>query len=199
MRTMCALVLVGALALTACSSLEGDGNVVTESRTVADFDTVDADNGVTVILTVDPTVNGDVVLEVTTDSNIQEILTTTVSGTELSVSTDRNGGVTPSGPFDVSGTTAIVRTVSADNGAEIRLLGSVGDVTLSANSGADVDAQAIEAVNVIVNADNGAKISVCATGAVTGNAKNGADVAVLCGGSFSGVETSDGGTVSSTP
>ena len=86
------------------------------------------------ILTVDPTVSGDVVLEVTTDSNIQEFLTTTVSGAELSVSTDRNGGVTPSGPFDVSGTIAIVRAVSADNGAEVRLSGSVGDVTLSATA-----------------------------------------------------------------
>ena len=45
MRTMCALVLVGSLALAACSSLEGNGNVRTESRTVADFDAVDANNG----------------------------------------------------------------------------------------------------------------------------------------------------------
>ena len=199
MRTICALALVGALALTACTCLEGNGNVDTESRTVADFDTVDANNGVTVILTVDPTVSGDVVLEVTTDSNLQEFLTTTVSGMELSVSTDHSGGVTPSGPFDVSGTAAIVRAVSADNGAEVRLSGADGDVTLSANSGADINAQAIEAFNVVVNADDGAKISVCATGTVTGNAKNGADVTVLCGGSFGGVKSSDGGTVTSTP
>jgi len=197
MRTTAVLVLAGALVLAACSALEGNGNVDTENRTVAEFDAVDADNGVTVVLTVDPTVSGDVVLEVTTDSNLQEFLTTTVSGTELSVSTDRNGGVTPSGPFDVSATVAIVRAASADNGAEVRLLGAGGDVTLSADGGADIDAQALEAINVIVNADNGAKISVCATGTVTGNANNGADVTVLCGGTFGAVETSDGGTISS--
>jgi len=199
MRTMWTLVLVGALALTACSSIEGNGNVETESRTVANFEAVDANNGVTVILTVDPTANGDVVLEVTTDSNIHEFLTTTVSGAKLSVSTDRNGGVTPSGPFDVSGTSAIVRAVSADNGAKVRLSGSVGDVTLSADSGADIDAQAIEVANVTIDADNGAQISVCASGTATGEVKNGARLKVLCGGSTSGVETSGGGTVSVAP
>jgi|GEM_PF-6617029 len=196
MRASVAMVLMGALALTACSSLEGDGNVSTEIRTVNDFDAVDATNGVSVVLSIDSTASGDVALEVTTDSNIQEFLTTTVSGTELTVTTDRAGGVTPSRSFDVSGTVAIIRAVSADDGAEVTLLGPVDDVTLAANGGAVIDAQKMGAVNVNVNADNGAKISICVTGAVIGHAKNGADVTIFCGGDLSGVETSDGGTVS---
>lgn len=173
MRWKAALFLMGTLALAGCgSSLEGSGDVVTETRTVADFIAVDADNGVRVLLTVDPTAAGDVALAVITDSNLQEFLTTEVSGTRLSVSTDRNGGVTPTGAFDVSATVAVI-----------------GDVS--------VDDETLEASTVIVEADNGAQISVCATGAVTGEVKNGAILAVFCGGNVDGVKTSDGGAISS--
>ncbi len=198
MRWKAALFLMGTLALAGCgSSLEGSGDVVTETRTVADFIAVDADNGVRVLLTVDPTAAGDVALAVITDSNLQEFLTTEVSGTRLSVSTDRNGGVTPTGAFDVSATVAVIGDVSVDDGAQLEITGTLGAVTLSATNGAQVDGEALEASTVIVEADNGAQISVCATGAVTGEVKNGAILAVFCGGNVDGVKTSDGGAISS--
>jgi hypothetical protein len=65
--------MLGALTLPACSdSLEGDGDAVTETHTVSDFDVIHADNGVHVVLTVDSAATGDPILSVTTDSNLQE-------------------------------------------------------------------------------------------------------------------------------
>jgi len=194
------LAIFGALILAACSgSLEGNGDVVTETRTVSDFDVVRADNGVQVSLALDPAATGDVVLTVATDSNLQEFLITEVTGSTLRVAPDRSGGVTPSGAFDVSGSVDIVTDVSVDNGAQVEIAGSLSDVTLYADNGAQIDGEQLETTTATIDADNGAQISVCVSGAVTGEVKNGARLVVLCGGSNSGVETSDGGTISAAP
>ena len=201
MRRTAFLVLLGAVALAACdgsTSLQGNGDGVTETRTVADFDAVDADNGVRVFLAVDPNATGEVVLEVTTDSNLQEFLTTKVSGGRLTVTANRVGGIRPTQGFEVSGTVAAMEDVSVDNGARVEVTGSVGSATLSADNGAHLDAGAFEAATVEVDADNGAQVTVCATEEVSGEVTNGADLTVLCGGSMR-VNSSDGGRVSSSP
>jgi hypothetical protein len=195
------LILVGVLALAACDesiSLQGNGDLVTETRNVSDFDALRANNGVHVVITVDSTATGDVALEVTTDSNLQEFLTTKVSGNKLTVSSNRFGGVTPTGGFDVLGSVAAIDDVSVDNGARVEITGSAGNVTLSANNGAQLDAGAFEAATVEVDADNGAQMTVCATEEVSGEVTNGANLTVLCGGSMR-VNSSDGGSVSSSP
>jgi len=77
MKWAIALVGLWIPALTACDDyLEGNDDMVTENRTVAEFDAVDASNGVDVFLTVDPSPVEDVVLAVTTDPNLQKFLTT---------------------------------------------------------------------------------------------------------------------------
>ena len=199
-RSLFLVIVLLVLGGSACSgSLEGNGDVVTETRTVSDFDIVRADNGVQVSLAVDPAATGDVVLTVTTDSNLQEFLITEVTGSTLRVAPDRSGGVTPSGAFDASGTVDIVTDVSVDNGAQVEIAGSLSDVTLSADNGAQLDGEKLETTTATIDADNGAKISVCLSGTATGEVKNGANLKVLCGGNTSGVETSDGGAVSVAP
>ena len=195
-----ALAIVGTLTLTACSgSLEGDGDVVTETRSVSDFDAIHADNGVQVSLTVDSTATGDPDLSVTTDSNLQEFLSAKVTGSTLTISSNRSGGVRPSGAFDVSSTVDFITDVSVDNGARLDVTGSLSDVTLSADNGAQLDGDTLEAATVVVDANNGAQISVCATETVSGKVRNGARVTVRCGGDVGSVTTSGGGRVSSAP
>lgn len=48
----------------------------------------------------------------------------------------------------------------------------------------------------MIDANNGAQSAVCVSTAVSGKGKNGRQLMVPCGGSITGVETSDGGTVS---
>ena len=183
--------------VAACGgSVTGDGDVVVRSRTVEPFETVSANNGVGVRITIDPSVSGPVVLEVTTDANLQELLHTEVRASALSV-TVNGDRPRPSGPFDVAAVVARLTEISADNGAEVEVTGSVAAVMLSANNGANV--HGLEVVTVEVDADNGASVAVCVTGAVTGTVTNGASLTVLCGGDSGGVETSDGGSVSQAP
>ncbi len=194
-------ILLGVLVLAACDdsiSLQGNGDVVTETRTVSEFDRVSANNGVRVFLTIDPAVAGDVTLEATTDSNLQEFLTTKVSGSKLTVTSNRIGGVTPTGGFEVSGSVAVIEDVSVDNGARVEISGSGGDVTLSVNNGAHLAAGAFEVTTIEVDAANGAQLTVCATEEISGEVTSGADLTVLCGGSIR-VNTSGGGQVTSSP
>lgn len=196
------LILLGGLVLAACvgstSSLQGNGDGTTETRTVSEFDSVQADNGVRVVLTIDATATGEVDLEVTTDSNLQEFLTTKVSSSRLSVSSDRIGGVTPTQGFDVTATVAAIEDVSVDNGARVEITGSVAELTLSVNNGAHFNGKAFEATTVDVDIDNGAQATICATGEVTGEVTNGAQLTVHCGGNTR-VDTSDGGSVTLLP
>jgi hypothetical protein len=200
MRRLALLILVGAVVVSACatSSLEGNGDVVAENRTVSAFDTVRADNGVEVVLTIDPLATGDAALAVTTDSNLQEFLATEVSDNTLQTSPDRDGGVTSTGGFEVSGTIGAIVEASADNGAQTEITGATGDLTLSANNGAKVDGSTLEATTAAIEADNAGEVTVCATGTVSGAVDNGAELIVLCAGSTDGVETSNGGKVSTT-
>ena len=98
--------------------------------------------------------------------------------------------------LEVAGTVARLIDVSTNDGAQAVLTGSGDAVTLSANNGARIHAEGFAVTTAAVTADNGARTTVCATGAVTGDVTNGADLVVRCGGTISGVSTSNGGTAS---
>jgi len=99
----------------------------------------------------------------------------------------------------VTGTVAAITDISVDNGANLELVGVGAAATLTADNGAQLDGNGFEVTTATVNVDNGGQLSLCATGTVTGDVGNGASLTVRCGGSTSGVETSNGGSVSSTP
>jgi hypothetical protein len=181
-----------AAGLAACSDLEGNGEIVTQTRTVAGFSAVDAENGVRVILTVDPDAAGDVDLAVTTDSNLQNRLTTNVSGGALRVTVQRTA---PGSEFEVVATISSLADISASNGAIVVVTGAASDLTLSASDGAIIMGEDLAVSTVEVDGANGALITICASGQVTGELTNGAILTVLCGGSVTGVETSNGGIV----
>lgn len=193
----CAVVLA---AFAACgdSLVEGDGDVVTETRSVEEFSALRVSNGAEVVLAVDPSMTGEVDLAVTTDSNLLEFVTTEVSDETLRASIDSGGEVNSTRGFEITGTVATVRSVEADDGGEASIEGSVSTITLDANNAGRINGEALEVGDVEVDADNGASVTVCATGTVTGTVTNGADVVVMCGGNVSAVETSNGGTISAS-
>ena len=190
--------VVAATTLVACSgALQGNGDVATETRTVSEFEALDADDGVRVYLTIDEDATGDVDLEVTTDSNLMEFLKTSVSGQTLRVGPERSGGVRTDEGFEVTGTIAALSEVVINNGAQVTITGSSTEVKLIADNGAWVHGETLEGDIVKVDVDNGAHVTVCVVGTVTGVVDNGAQLTVDCGGDASGVNTSNGGKVSS--
>ena len=190
--------VVAATTLVACTApLQGNGDVATETRTVSEFEALDADDGARVFLTIDEDATGDVELEVVTDSNLMEYLKTRVSGQTLRVSPERPGGVRTDEGFEVSGTIAALSEVVVNNGAQATITGSSTEVKLTADNGAWIHGEAFEGDTVKVDVDNGAHVTVCVVGTVTGDVDNGAELTVDCGGDASGVTTSNGGRVSS--
>ncbi|MEE9178870.1 MAG: DUF2807 domain-containing protein, partial [Acidimicrobiia bacterium] len=191
--------LVVAMTLVACtnSALHGNGDVVSETRTVSEFDAIDADDGASVFLTIDEGATGDVQLEVVTDSNLMQFLKTSVSGETLRVVPQRRGGVRTSEGFKVSATIAALSGVEVSNGAHATITGTSAEVTLTADAGAWIHGEAFEADSATVDVNNGAHVTVCVSGSVTGEVDNGAELIVACGGNVSGVSTSNGGKVSS--
>jgi hypothetical protein len=191
--------IVLATTLASCdeSPVEGDSDVVTETRSVEEFSALRVENGAEVVLTVDPAASGEVDLAVTTDSNLLEFVTTEVSGETLQVSIDSDGEVNSTQGFEIVGTVGGLSDVEANNGGEATITASASTITLKAANAGRINGESLEAQNVEVEADNGATVTVCATGTVTGAVTNGADVIVLCGGNVNAVETSNGGTISS--
>ena len=190
--------VVAATTLVACTAtLQGNGDVATETRTVSEFEALDADDGARVFLTIDEDATGDVELEVVTDSNLMEFLKTSVSGETLRVVPERPGGVRTDEGFEVSGTIAALSEVVVNNGAHATITGSSAVLNLTADNGAWVHGEDLEGDTVTVDVDNGAHVTVCVAGRVTGDVDNGAELTVECGGDASGVTTSNGGKVSS--
>ncbi len=183
-----------AFALAACSEedLVGNGQITTVTRSVPNFDTVKAENGVHVILAVDPSADGDVSLDVTTDSNLHERLVTIVSGRTLTASV--RGGSTSRG-FEIAATVAALRELSVSNGAVATLSGEVSGIGITAANGGIVAARGLVATTADVDAANGAVLTICVTGTVTGTVANGAVLTVACGGNIDAVRSDNAGIV----
>jgi hypothetical protein len=200
MRILPALLIASSLALAvACGEskgVEGSGEVIAETRTVAEFDGVRADNGVIVTLNVDPEASGEIELEISSDSNLLQYLHVEVAnGTLLATVEGPSGGARSTAGFQVAATTAALRSISANNGAEVEVSGTGPTLELDFDNGAVADADGYKVETAKVSADNGAAVAVCASNSLQGKVNNGAVVTVTCGGSTTDLETSNGGLI----
>lgn len=151
---------LGAAALTvagcgviAFQGIEGSGNVVKESRDVAEFSEMKVSNNIEV----DYTVGDEVALDVEADDNLMEILTTEVKGGVLVIKTEKNYEssdtirVVVTGPslekLDVSGASQVKVSgqeadrfdVSASGASEVEIVGRSGKVTAEASGASKVN------------------------------------------------------------
>jgi hypothetical protein len=199
--------------VTGCVLVRGSGDLATEQRTVAPFTAVEARDGTEVDLYVDPALEGDVTLEVSTDDNLLSKLITEVRGgtlvvdTEGSLSTRLGLMVTGDVPLldAVTGRDGAVLSVdhlsgervdaTVSDGAVVRVEGAVGRLVVDASDGGVLEADRLTADTAEVDVRDGAVANVCVTGQVTGTVSDGGVLEVSCGGSTGGVKVSDGGAV----
>ncbi len=205
--------------IVACEPVEGEGEVLTEARTVEAFVEAQSNNGIALELVVDaeeadPEGLAEVALEVAAQENLLPLIDTEVVDDRLRV--DVSQAISADAAPRVTGTVSSLRFVGANNGAAVEVRGLEGaNLSLDANNGgtvrasgdvlqlvieadnaAAIDASELPAVDATVAANNGAAVVVCASGAVTGTVDNGASLEVQCGGTTSGVTASNGGSVS---
>ena len=180
------------IALSGCG-VPGDGILAEETRTVAAFSAVSANNGVQLDLIIDPEVTGEVDLHLSAESNLLELITAEVIAGTLFV--DLSQRVAETLPISLSATTSELGAVDANNGAIVGAVGVADHLALVVNNGASFVGGEFEVETASVDINNGGEATVCATGQATGAVANGAELTVLCGGDASGVKVKSGGAL----
>lgn len=181
----------GTLLLAACGT-SGSGDIVTVTRSVADFERIDVSDGVDVVLVVDPAAEQEVVVEF--DDNLLDQVVTTVEGDTLVVGLDGSVRLFGGGRF-VKITVDEIRSIATSGGADVTGAGEAGVLSIDASGGSDVNLRELEATSVEVDASGGADVALFAGEAVTGSASGGADVSVYGNPTTVDVATSGGANV----
>jgi hypothetical protein len=136
LHSLMALILVAfTLSVISCiPHIRGNGNVVKEERSVSNFEALDVSNGIEVLVTQDSIEK--VVVE--TDSNIQKILRTKVSGGKLNIYLEE--GVTHTRMLRVYVNLKQLKSVETGSGARVKSENKItGDkLRISSSSGSGV-------------------------------------------------------------
>ena len=195
-QVLIGLVLGAAMLLLAGCNLEtGSGNLVTEERDVAGFESVLVSDGIRVVINVEASAGHTV--SVRYDDNLIDNLITRVEGTRLVVEFD--GAVNVAGGRDraVEITMPALELVDASGGASVKATGRVDLYRIRASGGASVLAGELNADDVDVDVSGGASVRVRASSSVTGDASGGASVKVVGSPPSVRVDTSGGASVDS--
>jgi hypothetical protein len=180
------------LVLAACEEVglgigeEGSGNLVTEQRDVAEFNSIDVGSALDLDVTVDPAAAQSVV--VIFDDNLIDKVVTRVSGetlileidgsVNLTGSADRGINVTmkelvsleASGASDVtaSGTTNGFVGLEASGASDVEVSGVTTSYRLDASGASSVDARDLVATDIDVDVSGASSVDLHSTGTVTG-------------------------------
>jgi hypothetical protein len=195
-----AIAFLATVSLSSCmfdinfDQVNGDGNVVTETRNVGDFDQVRGTNGLDVFLT-EGTENK-VMIEA--DENLQPIIETEVRDGKLIITTLENIGrskakkvhitytnltaIEASSGADVEGRSVVKSqslSLSASSGSDLKVEIFSQDVTAQTSSGADITVSG-KAANLYAQASSGSDLNAKNLLVATCEAKasSGADITV---------------------
>ena len=136
LNSLAVLVLVAImLSVVSCSPhIRGNGNVVKEERTVSNFEAIEVSHGIEVLVNQDTFEK--VVVE--TDSNIQKILKTEVSGGTLKIFMEE--GVLHARSLRVYVTVKQLKSVDTGSGAHVKSESKINaaDLKMSSSSGSGI-------------------------------------------------------------
>jgi len=190
MRRLTILLSAG-LVVAACGPA-GSGNIVSESRQVDGFDSIQISGGVDLALTIDDGAERSVI--VVYDDNLQERIITEVEGTTLVVRSRGSFNVVGEGRH-VEVVAPMLDELSASGGSDVDGDGVLESMILDASGGADVDLSDLEVTSMVVNISGGADVTVNVTDQIEGNASGGADLTILGDPANQRVEVSGGAEV----
>lgn len=184
-----------ALAALGACSVSYSGAYDTETRPLADFDSIDAGAGVNVVLKQGPfsvsvrapegkldtvrTEKSGSTLRITHDGNRSNWFFFGWSGSsEVTVTAPSYIAISAGAGADVEGDNLQFGdiTVKVGSGADIELSGACKTIHVSASSGADFNGEDLKCETAEADASSGADIEVFASATGTGHASSGADI-----------------------
>lgn len=166
------IALLGFALLASCGET-GSGNIVTETRDVGSFTSIEVGSGVNVELLIDP--DRDAEVSVTYDDNLLDKVGTDVEGDTLVVGHTGSIRLLGDGRF-VTVVAADIEAIAGSSGANITGSGADEEFSVDASSGANVDLRELNATRVVVDASSGANVSVFASTSALVDASSGANV-----------------------
>ncbi len=164
---------MSALVLSACTT--GSGDIVTEDRTVDDFDRIEISSAVTVELVVEP--GAETTVSVTYDDNLIDRVKTEVRSATLVISLDGSVSTLGGGRF-VSVTVDSLEALEVSGAVELRGSGEVTSYDLAVSGASDVDLRDLAANDVVIEVDGASEVSIWASQSVTGDVSGASDVTV---------------------
>lgn len=171
------VIVVGAMLLVfplaACNP--GSGDLITETRDVGDFDSIEASDAVNVELTVEPGAGTSV--SVTYDDNLIDQIVTEVRGSTLEISIDGNVSTIGGGRF-VAVTVASLDSIEVSGAVDVNGEGQLETYELVASGASDVDFRDLTAVDVTIEISGASDVNLYASGSVTGDVSGASDVTV---------------------
>lgn len=176
-----------------CNLETGSGNLVTEERDVADFDSIQVSDGIRVV--VDVRARAGHTVSVRYDDNLLDNLVTRVEGTTLLVEFDGSVNVASGRNRAVEITMPALELLDASGGASVRATGRVELYRIQASGGASIFAGELNADDVDLDVSGGASARIRATSSVTGDASGGASVKVVGSPPSVRIDTSGGASV----
>ena len=175
MRNLRILVLlaVAALVLSACTT--GSGNIVTEGRTVDDFQRIEIGSAVNVELVVEP--GAKTTVSVTYDDNLIDRVKTEVRSATLVISLDGSVSTLGGGRF-VGVTVDSLEAIEVSGAVDLKGSGEVNTYDLTVSGASDVDLRDLTANEVIIQVEGASEVSIWASQSVTGDVSGASDVTV---------------------
>ncbi len=188
----CLLLIVAACGDT---TIDASGDIRSESREVDAFDRIDAGQGVTVRLVVDP--SAEPAITVNYDENVIDEIFTRVEGDTLRVRLDASVSFSGGGERYVEVITDGLTKLDVTNGANLSASGtaSLAALALEASGGANVDLAALTVDSVDVDLSGGTNVTIRVGGSIEGSASGGANLTILGDPPQVDVETSGGASI----
>jgi hypothetical protein len=179
---MFVLLAVVTLVLASCDGVgfvggeKGSGNLVTESRDVDTFSSIEASGAINVELTVDPGASHTVT--VTYDDNILDNVITRVAGDTLVLELDGSLNLTGNADRVVVVTMPDLAGIEASGASGVHGSGSASTYSLDASGASRVDVRDLEAIDIDVDVSGASDVDLFATGTVRGEVSGASDVKV---------------------
>ncbi|MCH7901569.1 MAG: DUF2807 domain-containing protein [Acidobacteria bacterium] len=164
---------MSALVLSACTT--GSGDIVTEDRTVDDFDRIEISSAVTVELVVEP--GAETTVSVAYDDNLIDRVKTEVRSATLFISVDGNIAASGDRRF-VSVTVDSLEAIEVSGAVDLKGSGEVNTYDLAVSGASDVDLRDLIANEVTIQVGGASEVSIWASQSVTGDVSGASDVTV---------------------
>lgn len=155
---------------------QGSGNLVTKTREIGSFDSIDVGSAINLEVVVDESAAASVT--VTFDDNILDSVITRVEGDTLVIDLDGNLNLTGSANRVVSVGTPILESLTADGAADVIVSGSIASLKLDVSGASSVDLTDLAVDDVDLNAGGASNVVVNATGVISGSASGASDITV---------------------